>query len=509
MAEESQPTSTTSTPKDDRGAYYNDLVGPHVFDEPSMFVAGNGPVNPNLAADATDSETGGDGGDKGGDKGAGDKGGDGKAAAADKGKPEDKSTPSPSDESFRKMFPDAEHSGYDGDRRVDQGQRQEERDASEHVSEESSTSKGGRKASKQSRYDAAIAGVSEAREETASERRRRLTVEAENEQLRRELADAKAGKTAAPTGDATGDRTTGQGQETDPNAGFTLKKPVADDFDTHDEWETALEGYYEKLHAHRASTKAAADARAAEQDRETDAIRQRRAADEAQWNENRRVITEADDFKKVAEALAPIRSPWHDEKEFGQILAPALDHFLRVSPKGGEVGLFLGRNPEVAKALAQLPGHPNQHPLNMQAWDRMARGLKDPVSMLQFMASEPGQKWFTDLGTAQGGIEEVIDSIAEVRGRLAAVTALREQDAEGGGGTAPSVRVSQAPDPSTPPQGTSTGELTSVEENFNSAETDANYDRIFDSRFKRRYADAQRVSPVAAAVVPGRAQLGM
>lgn len=425
-------------------------------------------------------------------------------------------------------IPDAEISGYIGDTPTGtNAQRQQQAggdNAGQAQPETQGQPKGGkRRQAKQDRFDAAISGAAEAQSEVASERRRRLASEAENRRLRQELDQARQPGTQPAAGVAPG---TGAqppagapAADTQPAAGSAaaqlkaLKKP---DFDEHDDTESygkALDEYWAEHHRLQAAVTAEAAQASRRDTDQRDAARQAASADEAQWAENYGVMKAADDFEAVGKALAPLESPWANQQEFGQVRAPALDHFIRVNPKGGEVGLWLGRNAEKAKVLAELPGHPNQHRAHFIAWNRMARAFNDPIPVLDYMASEKGAKWFNDLGQLTT-VDELIDSLAELRGRLAAVSVIREED-EHGGGPAPTV-VSQAPPPGTPPQGTSTGGLQSDVHRYGGSTTDpkgisADFDKVFSSRWSKRFRDSQAVGAPAGGqvVVPQHAQLGL
>ena len=492
----------TAPPKDPSQGYYNDVMGATVIDEAQFMAAAVPPPDP------PEQSTNVDPGSEPAKTTAPKDGGAAAGAEKPKGAAPSASAPNP--------FPDVEHAGFDGDRPIQGGPPAadaggEQRTDAGQAQEDGQPAGKGRRASKADRYDAAIAGASKAEEETAAERRARLAAEAENEQLRRELAEARAGGPAAGTAGAAGGRPAGEATPPEGGAEATppaeeLKKPESDDFNTQAEFETALDQYYDKLHSQKAASKKAADEKAAATAAREDAQRRQLSADRAQWTVNAEKMREADDFKKVAEALGKLQSPWYSQQEFGQTLAPALDHFVRVSPVGGDVGLWLGRNPEQAAALAKLPGHPRQHHVHMLAWDRMARSMESPIPMLEWMASENGTKWFSNLQTAQT-VVELESRIANVIGRLAAVTALRQD--ERGGGPAPTARTSQAPPPGTPPQGTSTGEMSSAVESMEHGDTDPDYDKVFRSRFAKRQRDAMAAAGPPAAVVPGRAQLGM
>ena len=116
-------------------------------------------------------------------------------------------------------------------------------------------------------------------------------------------------------------------------------------------------------------------------------------------------------------------------------------------------------------------------------------------------------RWFNGLSSLRT-MDQLVYELGQQEGRVAAVSTLRAED-ERGGGPAPPVRTSQAPPPGTPPQGSSTGDLSNAVENFASEETDATYDKVFTSRWAKRKSDAQAAAPAAASrLIPQRQQLG-
>ena len=235
-------------------------------------------------------------------------------------------------------------------------------------------------------------------------------------------------------------------------------KPKLDDYDSTEKYTEALEGWYGLKAKHDARDVIEAANKTAGDTAQADARKVRADTFNRRAVANFQEAGKAQDFETVKTALTKGRSPWWESKLFGEgDKTPALNFVAKANPKGGEVILFLGRNPEMFNRLADLSGHPDLHPGHAKAWDTIGRTSTDPVSMLRFMASDKGQEWFETVSSLQPDLQ--LSAIGRMEGILQNAQNSGKPDATGGkqdGGKKPGA-PSSAGAPETQTAGSDTG----------------------------------------------------